>query len=75
MIFDNARFFRDAYYNYKRLPELPDVPTFKELNLTDLSLFLFYSLLGPVKLPANIVNILTKALEKAIKDAGYAQFC
>ena len=60
---------------HKRLPELPDVPTFKELGLMDISYLLTFDLLGPTRMPANLVSILAGALEKAVKDPDYIQFC
>lgn len=60
-----------------RIPELPDVPTFKELGIAfvDFPLTLSYDLFGPPKLPVHIQNILSKALENAVKDPEYIQFC
>jgi len=59
----------------KRLPELPDVPTFKELGLFEEIPTLSYDFWGPPNLPPNIVNILSKAIEKAVKDPEYLQYC
>ncbi len=60
-----------------RIAELPDVPTFKELGIAfvDFPLTLSYDLFGPSKLPSSIQAILTKVLEKAVKDPEYVQFC
>ena len=60
-----------------RIPELPDVPTFKEMGIAfvDFPLTLSYDLWGPAKLPPAIQTTLAKALEKATKDPDYAQFC
>ena len=54
----------------KRLPALPDVPTFKELGIGD-SIPLSRALWGPPNLPQNIVDIFSRAMEKASKDPEY----
>ncbi len=59
----------------KRLPELPDVPTFKELGLFEEIPTLSYDFWGPPNLPSHIVDILSKAIEKAVKDPEYLQYC
>jgi len=57
-----------------RLPEMPDVPTFRELGIKfDVPVFGF-DLWGPPNLPAVIASQLTKVLEQAIKDPGYVEF-
>jgi putative tricarboxylic transport membrane protein len=48
----------------KRIQDLPDVPTFKELGIGGTS-YLTGGIWGPPKLPANIVKTLTNAIEKA----------
>lgn len=56
-----------------RLPEMPDVPTFRELGIQfDVPIFGF-DLWGPPKLPAAIAEQLTKAMEQAVRDPGYAE--
>ncbi|MGA2956983.1 MAG: tripartite tricarboxylate transporter substrate binding protein [Thermodesulfobacteriota bacterium] len=60
---------------HKRLAELPDVPTFKELGLMEISYLLTFDIYGPPNLPQNITNVLARALEKAVKDPDYIQFC
>ncbi|MCJ7493546.1 MAG: tripartite tricarboxylate transporter substrate binding protein [Deltaproteobacteria bacterium] len=59
----------------KRLPEMPDVPTFKELGLMDVTPPLSYDFWGPANLPKSLVNQISKAVEKAIEDPGYLDFC
>jgi tripartite-type tricarboxylate transporter receptor subunit TctC len=59
----------------KRIPELPDTPTFKELGLFEEIPTLSYDFWGPPNLPARIVDLLTKAIEKAVKDPEYLQYC
>ncbi len=59
----------------KRLPEMPDVPTFKELGLMDVIPPLSYDFWGPPNLPESLVNQISKAVEKAVKDPSYLDFC
>jgi tripartite-type tricarboxylate transporter receptor subunit TctC len=59
----------------KRLPEMPDVPTFKELGLMEVIPPLSYDYWGPPNLPANLVTQISKAVEKAVKDPEYLEFC
>ncbi len=54
----------------KRMDALPDVPTFKELKVGG-SIILTRSVWGPPKLPANVVDTVTKAIEKATKDPEF----
>ena len=59
----------------KRLPEMPDVPTFKELGLMDVIPPLSYDFWGPPNLPESLSSQISKAVEKALKDPGYLDFC
>ena len=54
----------------KRMEDLPDVPTFKELGIGD-SIILTRSIWGPPKLPKEIVSHLTKTIERATKDPEF----
>jgi tripartite-type tricarboxylate transporter receptor subunit TctC len=56
----------------QRLKALPDVPTFKELGLGE-SLYLTRSLWGPPNMPRNILDVLSKAVEKATKDPKFVK--
>ena len=56
----------------KRMKALPDVPTFKELGIGE-SMVLTRSIWGPPNLAPNIVNILTKAIEKATQDPTFVK--
>lgn len=57
---------------HTRMEALPDVPTFKELGLGETGIIPFTrSIWGPPKLPQKIVDVLTKAMEKAAKDPGF----
>jgi len=58
-----------------RLPEMPDVPTFKELGLMDVIPPLSYDLWGPPNMPEKLVNQISKAVEKAVKYPEFNEFC
>jgi len=56
-----------------RMPEMPDVPTFKELGIMfDIPVFGF-DLWAPGGTPPAIANQITSALEQAVKDPGYVE--
>jgi tripartite-type tricarboxylate transporter receptor subunit TctC len=56
-----------------RMPEMPDVPTFKELGIMfDIPAFGF-DLWGPPNLPPAIAGQITRALEQAVKDPEFAE--
>jgi tripartite-type tricarboxylate transporter receptor subunit TctC len=56
-----------------RMPELPDVPTFKQLGIMfDIPVFGF-DLWAPGGLPPAIANQITAALEQAVRDPGYME--
>jgi tripartite-type tricarboxylate transporter receptor subunit TctC len=59
----------------KRLPEIPDVPTLKELGLFEEIPTLSYDFWGPPNFPSSLVTIVAKAVEKGVKDPEYIQFC
>lgn len=63
-----------AMPSFKRLPELPDIPTFKEVNLPLILPPYGYSFWGPLNLPQPIVNQVSKAVERAIKDKENIDF-
>ncbi|WP_289296584.1 tripartite tricarboxylate transporter substrate binding protein [uncultured Reyranella sp.] len=55
----------------KRVPQLPDVPTFKESGVKGLENFTFATftgLFGPAKMPPEIVAKLNEAMVKVLKD-------
>ncbi len=56
----------------KRMEALPDVPTFKELGIGDIFIT-SRGILGPPKLPSNLVNTITKMIEKAMKDSTFVK--
>jgi len=61
-----------AISSSKRLKEVPNVPTFKELGIGDTQ-YLTRAVWGPPKMPENIVNILSKAIERAGKDPEFVK--
>ncbi|MFN5511885.1 MAG: tripartite tricarboxylate transporter substrate binding protein BugE [Burkholderiales bacterium] len=56
-----------------RLPILPNVPTFKEVNLEPVNRMAYYGLLGPKGLPAAVVDKVHDAARKSLADAGVAK--
>jgi tripartite-type tricarboxylate transporter receptor subunit TctC len=61
-----------AVSTVQRMKALPDVPTFKELGLISGELYtLIRGVWGPPKLPSNLVDTITKKIEKATKDPAF----
>jgi tripartite-type tricarboxylate transporter receptor subunit TctC len=56
----------------KRLNFLPDVPTFKELGIGE-GIIMTRSIWGPPNMPKDIVDTITKAIQKASKDSEYVK--
>lgn len=56
-----------------RLPILPNVPTFKEVNLEPVNRMAYYGILGPKGLPAAVVDRVHDAARKSLADAGVAK--
>ena len=52
----------------KRLPQLPDVPTFAEVGLPDYDAEMWNGLLAPAGLPAPILAKLSEASRRALAD-------
>ena len=52
----------------RRLPSLPNVPTFEELGIKNFNASVWYGYLAPANTPANIVERLNKAFTKAMSD-------
>jgi tripartite-type tricarboxylate transporter receptor subunit TctC len=56
-----------------RVPEMPDVPTFRELGVMfDVPMFGF-DFWGPPNLPAELANQISKAIEQAVNDPEYVE--
>ena len=56
-----------------RLPEMPDVPTFKELGIEFEVPVFGFDLWGPPNLPPELANRLSSALQRAMKDPAYVE--
>jgi len=57
------------------VPELKDVPTFKELGYDVITNGSPYFIVGPKKMPKNVVDMLYDSLLKAEKTDLYRKFC
>jgi tripartite-type tricarboxylate transporter receptor subunit TctC len=55
-----------AVSSAKRIPDFPDVPTFKELGYDDLIATTWFSFSGPADLPKDIVNKANQEIIKAL---------
>lgn len=51
-----------------RLPDYPDVPTFREIGFPDLVAVTWFSLSGPAGVPADIVNRLNTEVRRALQS-------
>ncbi len=56
-----------AVSSVKRVPDFPDLPTFGEMGLPELSASIWFSLSGPPGLPPEIVNRLNAEVRRALK--------
>lgn len=52
----------------ERLPQLPNVPTFKEVGITGFDVTNWYGIEAPAHTPKEIVNLLNLEINKALKD-------
>jgi tripartite-type tricarboxylate transporter receptor subunit TctC len=52
----------------RRYGLLPDTPTFEEQGLKPFDFSIWYALMGPAKMPANIVAKITADVEKILAD-------
>jgi tripartite-type tricarboxylate transporter receptor subunit TctC len=52
----------------QRLPQLPNVPTFKEVGLEPVNRMAFYGLYGPKNLPKEVVDKISGGVKKALQD-------
>ena len=56
-----------------RLPEMPDVPTLKELGIQEDVPVFGFDFWGPGQMPAALAQKISKAIEEAIKDPEYIE--
>ena len=52
----------------QRLPQLPNVPTFKEIGLEPVNRMAYYGILGPKNLPKDVVDKVSAGVKKALQD-------
>ncbi len=57
----------------KRVPSLPDVPTFAELGFKDLSISNWFGIVAPKGTPKPIVDKLNQAINRALQEPDLAQ--
>ena len=62
-----------AISSERRLPELPDVPTFGELGYKDMTAITWFGLAGPAGMPAAIVASLNAETRKIISSVEFKQ--
>ena len=52
----------------QRLPQLPNVPTFKEVGLEPVNRMAYYGIYGPKGLPKEVVDKISTAVKKTLED-------
>ena len=52
----------------QRLPQLPNVPTFKEVGLEPVNRMAYYGIYGPKNLPKEVVEKVSTGVKKALQD-------
>ena len=57
----------------KRMPQLPDVPTFAELGLKDMEMSNWFGIVAPKGTPRPIVDKLNQAINRALKEPDLSQ--
>ena len=54
----------------QRLPQLPNVPTFKEIGLEPVNRMAYYGIYGPKGLPRDVVDKVNAGVRKALEDTA-----
>jgi tripartite-type tricarboxylate transporter receptor subunit TctC len=57
----------------QRLPQLPNVPTFKEVGLEPVNRMAYYGILGPKNLPKEVVDKISAGVKKALQDPAVSK--
>ncbi len=57
----------------QRLPQLPNVPTFKEIGLEPVNRMAYYGILGPKNLPKEVVDKISAGVKKALQEPGVSK--
>ena len=57
----------------QRLPQLPNVPTFKEVGLEPVNRMAYYGIYGPKGLPKEVVEKINAGVKKALQDPAVAK--
>jgi tripartite-type tricarboxylate transporter receptor subunit TctC len=57
-----------AVLSSERVPQMPQVPTFKEVGLEPVNRMAFYGIYGPKGLPKEVVDKVNAAVRKALED-------
>jgi tripartite-type tricarboxylate transporter receptor subunit TctC len=57
-----------AVTSEKRMPQVPDVPTFKEAGMPEMDASLWFAVIGPAALPAPIVERLNREINEILSD-------
>ncbi len=57
----------------KRLPQLPEVPTMAELGMKEMTIIGWLGVFGPPKMPADLRDRISDAIEKVVADPGHQQ--
>ena len=62
-----------AIRDLKRLPQLPNAPTYRELGYEPVSQPLWFGLVGPAGMPRDLVKRLSEAAHQAMKSPAFQQ--
>ena len=60
-----------AGWGDKRLPMMPDLPTFKELGYKDVEFYIWSGVVAPAAIPPNVQHRLRAAVRAAVADPQF----